>query len=56
MDAMTRQERYRRRVLLKARLYDRIVEALGPLRKSNDEIERILSDIDDAELGKGCEE
>lgn len=53
MNAMTRQEKYRRRVLLKAKLYDRIVEELGPLRKSNDAIDQILSDAKDLEEAKG---
>lgn len=46
MDTPTRQERYRRRVLLKARLYDQIVEKLGPFRKDHDEIERILAEAE----------
>lgn len=49
MDTPTRQERYRRRVLLKARLYDQIVEKLGPLRNSNEDVERILAEHDTKE-------
>lgn len=49
MNALTRQERYRRRVLLKAKLYDNLVEQLGPLRNSNEDVERILAEHDTKE-------
>lgn len=53
MNALTKQERYRRRVLQKAKLYDRMVEELSPLRKSHKEIERIFAEIDNSDGREG---